>query len=153
MKNTIKNLAFLGALALAAALLFPTAQAQQNTGNLNCTLLGSAIRTTSVAVSSGDRDNSVWRGVVVMVNISTYTTGTFTPVIQGKDPVSGNYYTILTGTARSTSTGSPFIMRVFPGLTAGSDIANDVLPKTWRLTVTGSSTPVAAYSVGCSLID
>lgn len=129
------------------------AHGQSASGNLGGILLPSAIRTSTATISSGDRANDRWRGGHVIIDISTYTGGVFTPTIQGKDPISGKYYTILVGTARSTSTGSPFIMRVYPGATAGADVANDVLPRTWRFIMVGTTTPNAAYSVGFQLVQ
>lgn len=144
----------LGALALAAALALPAQVRAQsaNAANLNCRLLSSTARTTTSVVVTPDQDNAQWSGVVVMLNISTYTSGTFTPTIQGKDPVSGNYYTILTGTGQVTSVGSPFVLRVYPGASPTTAFVNDILPRTWRVSVLGTATPSAVYSVGCSLI-
>lgn len=149
MKKLLVSLLAAVALALPSAVL-----AQMNTGNLSCTLLPSAVRTTTTAVNSADVQNTVWKGTHVVLNFSTYTSGTFTPTIQGKDPVSGNYYTILVGSGIATSVGSPFILKVYPGITAAVSAATaDVLPRVWRISVLGTATPSARYSVGCSLIQ
>ena len=154
MKKLARNIfAAIGIGLLAGLLLAPRAGAQTPTTQA-CTLLPSAVRTTTAAVNSTDRANTgAWAGVTVVLDISTYTAGTFTPTIQGKDPLSGKYYTILAGTGRATSTGSPFIMKVFPGAAAGSDVANDQLPGTWRISVLGSGGPNAQYSVSCWLLS
>ncbi len=140
----------LGSVALFAAIAAPIPAPAQNLG---CTLLPSAVRTATSAVASNDIQNTYWRGANVVVNLSTYTSGTFSPTIQGKDPVSGVYYTILAGTGIATSVGSPFVMKVYPGLVATPNVANDVLPRVWRFSMLGTSTPSAAYSVSCSLLQ
>lgn len=113
--------------------------------NIQGSLLVSAARTATA--NSSDRDNVGTRGIHVIVNISAYTSGTFTPTIQGKDPITGTYYTILAGTALN-STGTT-ILKVYPGITAAANAsASDFIPKTWRVSMVGASTPVATFSVG-----
>ena len=81
--------------------------------------------------------------------ISATPSVTFT--IQGKDDLSGKYYTIL-ASAAITGTGTT-VLRVYPGLTAAANLtANDVLPGTWRLITTHGDADSITYSVGASLI-
>lgn len=123
----------------------PRLFAQAN-ANLGITLLASAAR-TATPINTADQVNLSWRGAHIIINVSAYTTGTYTPTIQGKDPVTGNYYTLLAGAALS-GTGTT-IMRVYPGLTAAANVtANDFLPRTWRVTFMGSATPAMTFSVG-----
>jgi hypothetical protein len=127
------------ALLIALAPLFALAQ---NSGG---TLIPSAAYTATV--TSGDQDNTQFRGVHVVINVSSYTNGNFTPKIQGKDPASGTYYDILVGPAIS-ATGAT-VLKVYPGIgSAANGAAQDILPKTWRVTVIGASTPSATLSVG-----
>lgn len=129
-------------LLVALLLLLPLLAAAQNSGG---TLIPSFAYTATV--SSNDMDNGQFRGVHVIVNVSAYTGGTFTPKIQGKDPASGTYYDILVGPAIA-ATGAT-VLKVYPGILAsGSAAAQDILPKTWRVTVIGASTPSATLSVG-----
>lgn len=138
------------ALALSVILgMIPWSKvfAQQNIGG---SLLASGARTATA--SSPDTANVSGRGVHVIIVISAYTSGTWTPTIQGKDPVSGNYYTLLTG-AGLTGTGTT-VLKVYPGITASANVAaSDIVPRTWRVQVAGSASPVATFSVGFSLIQ
>lgn len=146
-------LALAGALALAIPGPRP-AYGQPAPGsleNIECTMLPSAARTTTAAVPSAVFTNGHWRGAHVIINVSAYTSGNFTPTIQGRDPTSGNFYTILAGTAISSATTA--VLKVYPGLVAGANVANDILPTKWRVSVLGAGGPSATYSVSCSLIN
>lgn len=136
----------IAALLILPALLGGEARAQ-NTGG---TLLPSLARTTTA--SSADIGNTSWRGAHVTINVTAFTSGTFTPTIQGKDPISGTYYTILAGSAIA-GTGLT-VLRVYPGITVAANLAvSDILPTVWRITVVGAATPSAAYSVGFRLMQ
>jgi hypothetical protein len=125
-----------------------SAYAQQS-GNISATLLPSAAR-TAASVNSADITNSSWKGAHVIITTSAFTSGTYTPTIQGKDPVTGNYYTILTGAA-ITGTGT-VVLRVYPGITATANVsASDFLPRVWRVNLVGASTPSMTFSVGAFL--
>lgn len=133
----MKRIAIALALLLAATLAFG-----QNTQG---TLIPSFAYTATVA--SNDQTNLTARGVTVVVNISSLTSGTNTCTIQGKDPVSGNYYTILASSALN-STGTT-VLKVYPGITTGANAAvSDILPTTWRLNCVGASSPSYTFSAG-----
>lgn len=125
--------AFLGIMALAAF-------AQQ--GSIQGTLLPSAARTATT--NSTDRDNPGNRGVHVIVNVSAYTSGTMTPIVQGKNPITAVYYNICSG-AGITSTGV-VVLKVYPGVTTATGVCSDAIPKTWRFQMLGAAT--STYSVG-----
>lgn len=132
---------------LLVALWFGYAVSARAQSNVIGTLLGSAARTTTT--DSADVNNTSYRGAHIVINVTSYTSGQWTPVVQGKDPISGNYYTILTGPTIS-ATGTT-VIKVYPGLMAQSaddPIANDFLPRTWRVRMSGGATPSATYSVG-----
>ncbi len=118
---------------------------------LKLTPFASAARTATG--NSGDLDNGQHRGLHLVIDA---TAATSTPsvvfTIQGKDETSGQYYTIL---ASAAVTGiSTTVLRVYPGLTAASNlVANDVLPKTWRVLATHGDSDSLTYSVGASLIN
>lgn len=131
---------------VALALFFVCALAWAQS-NVIGTLLSSAARTSTA--DSSDVNNTSYRGAHIVINVSSYTSGQWTPIVQGKDPVSGSYYTILTGPTLA-STGTT-IIKVYPGLMAQSaddPIANDFLPRTWRIRMLGGATPSATFSVG-----
>lgn len=137
------------ALLLSIALLASSALAQTGS-TLQSTILPASARTATETVSS-DITNTQWRGGHFVFAISTYPSGTFTPTIQGKDPVTGAYYTILEGSAVSST--STTILRVYPGITASAGAsASDVLPRTFRVRVVKSAATSATFSVGASLV-
>lgn len=138
MKNA-KALILISLLALAGIAL--------GQSNIVGTLLTSAARTTTTA--SSDVQNTSTRGVHIYINVSAYTSGQWVPAIQGKDPVTGNYYDICTGPT-ITGTGV-FIFKMFPGAMMQDTtnvVCNDMLPRTWRINMVGSATPVSTFSVG-----
>ncbi|MDE1904966.1 MAG: hypothetical protein KGH75_00765 [Rhodospirillales bacterium] len=113
------------------------------------TLVASAAYTTTQ--TSADQTNTNGRGVIVVLDMTAVGTGSVTLEIDGKDPVSGKYYTILTGAA--VTSNSTNIYRVYPGLTAAANAtASDVLPRTWRAKVTANNANSATYSVGAIIL-
>lgn len=136
----MKRLALL--LALLASIGLAVAQS-----NIVGTLLTSSPRT--VTTDSSDVTNTSTRGVHIIVNVTAYTSGIWTPIVQGKDALSGNYYTILTGPSIN-NTGTT-VIKVYPGLTAAANsVANDFIPRTWRVRMSGGASPSATFSVGYS---
>lgn len=114
------------------------------------TLMASAARTASV--DGDDQTNTHYRGIIVVIDATAKTsTPSVTFTIQGKDAVSGKYYTIL-ASAAITDTGTT-VLRVYPGATNASNVtANDVLPVTWRLITTAGDSDSLTYSVGACLL-
>ena len=117
--------------------------------NVDITGLASAARTATT--NSGDLINYDGRGLFVVVDVTNAGTGSITLTIQGKDAVSGQYYTLLVGAAITTV--STNVYRVYPGLTASANsVASDILPRTYRLLVTHNNANSITYSVGASVI-
>ena len=74
-----------------------------------------------------------------------------TVTIQGKDPISGKYYTILASAALAAAATT--VLRVYPGLVAVANLTvNDVMPRHWRVSVTVGDADSATYSIGASMI-
>lgn len=118
-------------------------------GNVDVTGLASAARTTTT--NSGDLTNYNGKGLHVVVDVTSAGTGSITITIQGKDAVSGQYYTLLAGAAITTV--STNVYRVYPGLTASANaVASDILPRTYRLLITHNNANSITYSVGASVI-
>lgn len=117
---------------------------------LNLTLFPSVARTATA--NSGDLSNGQHRGVHVVIDV---TAASATPsvvfTIQGKDPLSGQYYTIL---ASAAVTGiSTTVLRVFPGaLAAANTVANDQIPQSWRVLATHGDADSITYSIGACLL-
>jgi hypothetical protein len=101
--------------------------------------------------TSPDFQNPGCRGVKVILTTTVIGTGSITLTIQGKDKVSGTYYTLLAGVAVVTNTQN--IYTVYPSGTAAANVyALDVLPYTWRILVTANNANAATYTVGfCTL--
>jgi hypothetical protein len=101
-----------------------------------------------------DLQNLSHRGIKLYINISAVSgTGpTLTVTIQGKDPVSGQYFTVLVSVALAT-TGET-VLTVYPGLAATANVgANDVLPATWRVqALVAGTTPTVTATIAASLL-
>jgi hypothetical protein len=96
-----------------------------------------------------DQKNVGRRGIKLVVDV-TLGAGTVTVTIQGKDPVSGKYYTILTSLALGP--GTTTVLTVYPGEVVAANVtANDVLPATWRLSVAIATAAMTA-TIGGSVI-
>jgi hypothetical protein len=122
----------LGTLALSAA-------------NLNA---------ASASGAGPDQAKHQARGMVLAVNVSAMSGSgaSLTVTLQGKDVVSGQYYTVLTSAA-ITTTGLT-VLRIYPGISASANAAaNDVLPPVWRVSyaITGTS-PAVTATVGASML-
>ncbi|MCL6542045.1 MAG: hypothetical protein K6T87_15930 [Roseiflexus sp.] len=120
-------------------------------GNLDITVLSSAVRSSTT--NSSDFINQNGRGLKVVFNITAVPgTDTVTLSIEGKDPLSGVYYTIFSGAAES-SIGTK-VYTIYPGIPIVENVsANDILPRTWRVKVTHSAGTNFTYSVGASVIQ
>lgn len=123
-------------------------------GNQAATASITALAAASAGANGSDLVNSNARGVHVVIDITALsgTTPTLTVTIQGKDAVSGKYYTILASAALN-ATGTT-VLRVYPGLTAAANLtANDVMPRDWRvITAIGGTTPAVTATIAHSLI-
>lgn len=102
----------------------------------------------AASVNSPDMQNDGARGVIVVFDITAVpTVDTVTPKIQGKDPVSGKYYDIVSAAAQVAV--ATIVLKVYPGITVAANLAvSDVLPRTWRLVVTHSAGTNFTYSAG-----
>jgi hypothetical protein len=99
--------------------------------------------------TSADQINAGAKGVALTLNIATCGSGeTFTLTVQGKDGTSGGYYNLASFSGLGSSTCT-----VYPGLSPSATTASQVLPKTWRVYVSPSTSDSATYSVGASLIS
>lgn len=117
--------------------------------NMNVTLITSAARTATN--SSADQTNYNGRGVVVFVNVTVAGTGSITVTIERKDPISGTYSTILASAAITTISHN--IYQVMPSMVvAANSKADEILPRTWRVTVTHNNANSITYSVGASVV-
>lgn len=112
-----------------------------------------ALAAANASSNGADQSNLYSRGVTVVVDITAISGAgaTLVVTIEGKDPVSGKYYTILASVGL-TAIGTT-VLKVYPDLTAAANVAiNAPLPKTWRVktTITGT-TPAITATVGAAL--
>lgn len=147
MKTRLRDWGARALLAASITLLTGTGQAHAQATNQALSVTASRAVTGTVTLS--DIANPSWRGAHVVVTATAMSGGTVTPKIQGKDPVSGGYYDIATGTAISGA-GSQ-VMKVYPGITPTTGTVADFLPAIWRVQLVGSSSPVGTLSIGGSL--
>ncbi len=109
----------------------------------------SASRTATVSSS----DALAGKGAYIVLDMTVVSgTPSITFKVEGKDELSGNYYTILESSAITTV--STNVLQVYSGITETANVsASSVLPKSWRVTVTHSTTDAVTYSVGASTIE
>jgi len=113
-------------------------------------IAASAARTAST--NFPDQANQHHRGVAVTIDATGKSaTPSVTFSIQGKDPLSGKYYTLLTSAA-ITDTGTT-TLTVYPGIAATSNVsASAVLPAEWRVISTASDGDALTYSIGANML-
>jgi hypothetical protein len=118
--------------------------------NEEVTLLASGARSTTQ--TSADITN--YQGIsalIVVLDMTTVGTASVTVSIEGKDSASGKYYTILTGSAITTNSTNRY--RVGPTLAAAANsVAQDYLPRIFRIVVTANNGNSGTYSVGYCLL-
>lgn len=104
---------------------------------------GSHASTFSIA----DQTNLAYRGLHLVVNVTAVAgTPSISPHIQGKDPVSLNYYDVLVGAAFST-TGT-YLYSLGPGVNRITNGVADYLPVTWRISMVHGTADSVTYSLG-----
>lgn len=108
-------------------------------------------RTTAATFNTNDFNNRDAIGAVVVIDITAGSSVSLTVTIEGKDPTSGKYYTILASSAL-TGTGTT-VLRVHPDLTAAANtVAKDMLPAVWRVKEVTGNTNSITYSIGASMV-
>lgn len=113
----------------------------------------SALTQTASAVSTNgnDFDTATGKGLIVTIDVTTLTAGTVTITVEGKDEVSGKYYTLLASTAIA-ATGTT-VLRIYPGLTAAANaVANDITPSKCRVRSTIVTGPTT-FTVGVNVVE
>ena len=117
--------------------------------NAELIVLASDERTTTQ--TQADQTNLVHRGVRVVLDVTAAGTASLVLTIEAKDPASGKYVAILTGTAVTTSVTTTYLC--YPSAVPVAGLAvSDSLPLTWRIVVTAGNANAATYSVGACLL-
>lgn len=119
----------------------------------NLCYTGLVLAAASASVNGSDLDNLSARGATVVVNITaiTGTTPSLTVTVEGKDPLSGKYFTLL-ASAALTATGTT-VLSIGPALTAAANsVANAFVPPIFRIRATiAGTTPAVTATVGVCL--
>lgn len=127
-----------------------TYEPQSSNQDANATLVPLAAQGAGT-VNSSDIINTNGKGINIGINTTIDAAGAYTVALQGKDVVSGTYYTILTS-ATLAATGF-VLMSIYPGLVAvANTVANAVLPRTYRIQVVVTTGPITA-TIGASVIN
>lgn len=119
--------------------------------NQDVTVFSSAARTATPTPFDGvNYDGKSLHLVIDCTAVTSSPSVVFT--LQGKDAISGKFYTIL-ASAAIVGTGTT-VLRVGPGLTTAANlVANDVLPRSYRVIATHGNSDSITYSVGMSIVN
>lgn len=114
----------------------------------------SAARAAVASFTSPDYTNAGYRGVKVYFDVTADpASASLTLTIQGKDPTSGDYHTLLASAAVTGTTTGPNVYQLFPGAPATNNVsANTQLPRIWRVIVVGADTDSMTYSISADLL-
>jgi hypothetical protein len=143
---------------VALGILAPHKEAEaQVSSRRMVTVLASAERittTTSSDITNLDEAQNIRGGYITLDVTEVTTTPIITLSVEFKDPVSGEYETLLTASSGVNATGTHTYL-IYPGAgTAGADVtqvAGYVLPQVWRVSVEHDDTDPIEYSVGAML--
>lgn len=115
-------------------------------------LAASAARTTNPTLTPAAFDNDPGAGgVQVIVNITSAGTGSINVFVEGFDPASNAYFTILDSGALTTNQTK--LLTVYPHVTdAANSKAGQPLTKRWRVRVNHNNANSMTYSVGAVLL-
>lgn len=109
---------------------------------------------TAAEVDGPTQTNLTWKNTDIIINCTAYTSGTYTPHVQGFDR-DGNAYDILVGTSGASTqiTGTGItVLHVGPGFLAVPGTAAQVaLPVKWRVILVGTSSPSMTLVVNANL--
>lgn len=124
-----------------------TGKASQGSNSDNLALIPSGAYTANQ--TSADQTNPNGKGLLLFIKTGAFGSGAsgIVATIQGKDPVSGQVYTILASAALTANSFT--VLRVYPNLAATANlIANDVLPRTWNVTLNATAWGTGGSTVG-----
>lgn len=118
-------------------------------GTTEETILASAARTATT--NSADFTNYNAKGIKVVIDVTVDPAAASVVFdIEGKDSVSGKYYSLLTSAA-IVAVGTT-VLTVFPGVSETANVkASDMLPRTYRVTATHADADSITYSVSGAL--
>lgn len=113
---------------------------------------GIVLLTSAAITANGNSEiqaNNFARGIKLYVNPGAFGSGAtaITVTIQGFDPVSKSFYTMLTSASLTASTFA--VLTVYPGITASANVSvSDVLPRSWRVSWAASAWGTSGSTLG-----
>jgi hypothetical protein len=118
----------------------------------NREILALSLSAASASANGNDMENTSCRSGVMVVDVTAITAGSATFTLQGKDPHSGKYHTILASAAATTI--QTIVMRVDPAMSASANlIAADLIPRTWRVIYTKGTDAVTSATASVLLVE
>lgn len=106
---------------------------------------------TSGTLVTTDQINPTGSGIIVGINVTVINTANLTVTLQGKDEMSGQYYTLLASAALAAVAFTTLTM--FPGAVVAANVSgNGILPNTYRIqAVLGGVASQANATIGGSI--
>lgn len=105
---------------------------------------------STVTQTSPEFRNEYGCGAEIYFNMTAVGTGNVTLTVQGKDPTSLVFYTVLSGAAVATNGFIKY--QIFPGAATTANVSvNDLMPFIWRIVVTANNANPTTYSAGVTL--
>jgi hypothetical protein len=126
---------------------------QASSENVSAVSLATLAALGAGTVNSADQLNTAGHGLHLIIDITAIGgTPTLTVTIQGKDAISGKYYTILVSAALAAVATT--VLRVYPGFPATANLsANDSLPRDWRISyVVAGGTPAVTATISAAIL-
>lgn len=91
-----------------------------------------------------------FKGITVVLDMTTVGTGSVTLSIQGKDSASGKYFTLLAGAAVVSNVTNVYTL--YPGIVTTTNVSiSGILPAVFRILVTANNANPTTYTVGAVL--
>lgn len=105
---------------------------------------------TPTPFQSNDTSHTRLGGHFVIRTTAIGAAPSVVPSLEGQDPLSGVWYTLLTGAA-IVAVGTT-VLRLYPGFTpVANTTASDILPPIWRLNMTHGNSDTITYSASANL--
>lgn len=119
--------------------------------NHNLTAL--TLTAAAAGSSSADMENQFGSAAHVVIDITAISGvgASLTVTVEGKDPTSGKYYTIIASAALMAVATT--VLRIFPAVVVAAGVsANDFLPRTFRVSAAvAGTTPAVTAKIGVNL--
>lgn len=120
-------------------------------GPIDLTLAASAARTADPTLTPTEFIDRGVRGIIVIVDTTAAATGSVTVSIEGQDPASLKWYTIL-ASAAIVATGT-VVLAAYPGANPVANSRADIqLPRKFRVKAVHNNANSQTYSIGCTLL-